>query len=203
MDPLEFQNRTNVSRETLDRLGRYVELLLSWQRAVNLVGPGTLNDVWSAHILDCAQLLPHLPPAARSLIDIGSGAGLPGLVLAIMGHPGVHLVEKDGRKCEFLREAARITRTQVQIHNVRIEDMKPFPVDVVTARACAPLDKLLRYSAPFLGKSGVCVYLKGSRWESELTQAKKSWNIVCAAFRSTSSRHGSILRIRQEENGLG
>ena len=99
-----------VSRETLERLKIYVELLLKWQRAINLIGPGTIADVWGRHVLDCGQLMPYIPRDKTPVVDIGSGAGLPGLIFAIMGVPDIKLVESDSRKCSFLREAARVTK---------------------------------------------------------------------------------------------
>ncbi len=116
----------------------YLELLGRWQRAVNLVGGSTLADPWRRHILDCAQVVPHVPRSAATVLDLGSGAGLPGLVLALMGVPGVHLVESDQRKAQFLREAARLTRAPVVVHATRIEDLRGIAADVVTARALAP-----------------------------------------------------------------
>src|SRR5438128_2737225 len=128
----EFAAETGVSRETLARLDAYAELLRQWAPRINLVAASTLADSWRRHFLDSAQLLPLIPPEARSLIDLGSGAGFPGLVLAIIGVPGVELVEADARKCAFLREAARIAAAPVRIHNTRIESVPAHAVDVVT-----------------------------------------------------------------------
>ena len=153
-----FRAAANVSRETLERLERYAALLEKWNRAINLVARGSLVDLWRRHMLDSAQLWPLLPVARerpRRILDLGSGAGFPGLVLAIMGVPEgsveVHLVESDEKKATFLREAARIAEAPVTLHVQRIESLAPFPVDAVTARACAPLPRLLDYAAPFLG----------------------------------------------------
>ena len=133
----------HVSRETLERLTVYLELLRRWQRAVNLVGRGTLADPWRRHVLDCAQLAPHVPAGAATVVDLGSGAGFPGMVLSIMGLRGVHLVESDRRKAQFLREVARATGASVQVHAERIERMRGWSADVITARALAPLPRLL------------------------------------------------------------
>ena len=138
MGPIEFQAKSGVSRETLERLTIYADLLVKWQAKINLVGPETLADLWSRHMLDSAQLFPLIRPDAKRLVDLGSGAGFPGLVLGVMGAPDVHLVESDARKCAFLREAARLTGTTVTIHNKRIEQVAPLGADVVTARALAP-----------------------------------------------------------------
>ena len=131
-----------VSRETLERLKIYVELLLKWQRAINLIGPGTIADVWGRHVLDCGQLMPHIPKDKAPIVDIGSGAGLPGLILAIMGVPDIKLVEADSRKCSFLREAARVTKTPVEIVESRVEHLEDLAAGVIAARALAPLTKL-------------------------------------------------------------
>src|SRR6202044_3793088 len=131
------------SRETLDRFGTYVDLLGAWNRRINLVGRNTIGDVWRRHILDCAQLIRYVPPQARVLVDLGSGAGLPGLVLAILGVPEVHLVESDLRKAAFLREAARVTGATAQIHPQRAEKMPRLAADLITARAVASLPDLL------------------------------------------------------------
>src|SRR5437660_4118565 len=130
LSPAEFAAATGVSRETLPRLDAYAELLRRWSPRINLVAASTLDDLWRRHFLDSAQLLPLVPSAARSLIDLGSGAGFPGLVLAILGVPGVELVEADSRKCAFLREAARIAAAPVMIRNARIESLSAHQLDV-------------------------------------------------------------------------
>src|SRR4029077_7870540 len=168
-----FAGLTGVSRETLERLEAYAELLRRWSGRINLVSRNTLGDLWRRHFLDSAQLEPLLPEKARSLVDLGSGAGFPGLVLAIVGVPGVELIESDARKAVFLREAARIANASVKIVDSRIEMAKPHPVDVVTARACAPLDKLLPLTQRFTGPKTVCLFLKGEHAEEELTAARR------------------------------
>ncbi len=143
-----FARVFDVSRETLERLDAYVGLLAAWNRRINLVGASTLGDPWRRHILDSAQLLPHVPRQARVLVDLGSGAGLPGLILSILGVPEVHLVESDQRKAAFLFEAARITGAACKIHPVRAEKMPRLAADVVTARALARLARPTRYGPP-------------------------------------------------------
>jgi 16S rRNA (guanine527-N7)-methyltransferase len=175
--PEAFLGDTGVSRGTLARLAAYADLLTTWNKKINLIGKSTAPELWSRHMLDSAQLYRLIPKAARSLIDMGSGAGFPGLVLAIMGVPEVHLVESDQRKAAFLREAARITATPVTVHAARVEAIKPFPADVVTARALAPLSELLAWAAPFLTKNTRCIFPKGQNVEVELTQAHKMWRM--------------------------
>lgn len=195
LGPGGFAKLANVSRETLDRLILYVDLLTAWNRRINLVGRDTLGDVWRRHILDSAQLHPHLPPKTRNLVDLGSGAGLPGLILAILGVPEVHLVESDGRKAVFLREAIRVTGAPAVIHATRIDGVKPFMADVVTARALAPLSDLLALSQGFLGPRTVCLYLKGRAAEEELTETAKGWKMRVDRSPSLSDPSGCILRL--------
>jgi 16S rRNA (guanine527-N7)-methyltransferase len=197
LGPAGFAEIVPVSRETLSRLEAYAVLLTQWSARINLVGRDTLPDLWRRHILDSAQLRPLVPQSARSLIDLGSGAGFPGLVLAILGVPGVELVEADSRRCAFLREAARITEAKLTIRPCRIEAVPPHPADVVTARACAPLDRLLDLSRPFLAPDTVCLFPKGERVEEELTLARKRWTMSVSVEQSLSDRRGVILRLQQ------
>jgi 16S rRNA (guanine527-N7)-methyltransferase len=184
----------DVSRETLARLSRYLELLRRWQAAINLVGASTLADPWRRHILDCAQIAPHVPRTARIVLDLGSGAGLPGLVLALLGVPGVQLVESDRRKAQFLREAARTTGAEVTMHATRIEELE-LRADVVTARALAPLPRLLELAAQVLGPGGLCLFLKGQSALDELTQARQSWHMHSEIVPSRSGSRGVLLKL--------
>lgn len=190
-----FARLVHVSRETLDRLRAYHELLVAWNRRINLVGRDTMGDVWRRHFLDSAQLLPLMPPGTRILVDLGSGAGFPGLVLGILGVPEAHLVESDQRKAAFLREAARVTGVAARIHARRIEEVPPFAADVVTARALAPLPALLDLAAPFLGPRTVCLFLKGKGAAEELTAAAEAWKMRAERFPSVSDPAGTILRL--------
>lgn len=201
MTPEQFQIKTGVSRETLDRLRAYADLLVKWQAKINLVGPDTIPNLWQRHFLDSAQVFPILPQSIHRLVDMGCGAGFPGLVLAVLGVPDVHLIESDARKCAFLREAARITGTQVTIHNARIEALAPLEADVITARALAPLEKLLNWAEPHLLPQGHCVFLKGKGGEDELTQASKEWNITFERIASQSDPSGIILHLREVRRG--
>ena len=133
MTPMAFQALTKVSREKIERLQCYAALLCQWQARINLVGESTLVDLWRRHFWDSAQLLQIFPRNYHCLVDIGSGAGFPGLVLAILREGDIHLVEANARKGIFLHEAARITRTSVTIHTARAETLTPWPADVVTA----------------------------------------------------------------------
>lgn len=198
MTPAEFQAVCGVADEALGCLAAYLELLERWQRRINLVGAATLADPWRRHFLDSAQLLPLLPPPARVVCDIGSGAGFPGLVLAILDADEgreFHLVESSERKCAFLREANRIAGAGAIIHNERVEKLPGISADVATARAVAPLEKLLDYAISILSKRGQCLFLKGKIWREELTQARKRWIMKESHLESLSDPNGIILKL--------
>lgn len=198
MDPLGaegFRAAAGVSRETSERLAAYVDLLGQWNRRVNLVGRATMADVWRRHVLDSAQLFPQLPPDARTVVDLGSGAGFPGLVLAILGVPDMHLVEADGRKAVFLREAARVAAARVTVHAGRIEDMPGLAADAVTGRALADLPRLLDLAEKFVTSRTICLFLKGRNAAQELTEARKTWKMRDTLLPSLSDPEGSILRL--------
>ncbi|MBI3446108.1 MAG: 16S rRNA (guanine(527)-N(7))-methyltransferase RsmG [Magnetospirillum sp.] len=201
VSPDEFQTKSGVSRETLERLTAYAALLMKWQARINLVGPDTIADLWSRHFLDSAQLFPLIRPDARRLVDLGSGAGFPGLVLAIMGAPDVHLVESDQRKCAFLREVARITGAGITVINKRIEQVPPLGADVVTARALAPLSKLLDWAFPHLALGGECLFLKGRGAEDELTASAKEWKLSASRVSSLTDPGGLVLHLREVSSG--
>jgi len=196
-----FAKLTNVSRETLDRLDQYVALLTAWNRRINLVGPDTIGDIWRRHLLDSAQLFPMIPRQARVLIDLGSGAGLPGLILAIMGVPNVHLVESDARKAVFLREALRVTETTATVHARRLDRVSPLVADVVTARALASLPELLEISEAFRGPETICLFLKGRSVAEELTEAERAWTMHINRTPSLSDPSGCVLRLERIARG--
>ena len=199
MQPLSREacgERLGVSRETLARLTVYLDLLQRWQPAINLVGAATLADPWRRHVLDSAQLASHLPAAAANLVDLGSGAGFPGMVLALLGARGVHLIEADRRKVQFLREVARATGAPATIHAIRIEQMQGWPADVVTARAFAPLPRLLELAERFIVSDSVCLLLKGKSVARELTAARLSWHMVAETVPSLSEPTGAVLKLR-------
>lgn len=184
---------TGVSRETLARLARHLKLLGRWQKRINLVGTATLADPWRRHVLDSAQLAPLVPAGAR-LADLGSGAGFPGLVLAIMRGGPVDLIESDARKAAFLTEAVRATGAPAAVHNARAETLT-LKADVVAARACAPLDRLLGLALPLLAPGGVCLFLKGARAEEEIEAARARWRIAVRRHPSLSAPEGVVLEL--------
>ncbi len=186
-----------VSRETLERLTLYLALLRQWQRAINLVGASTLADPWRRHVLDSAQLFRHLPPDCVSLADLGSGAGLPGLVLAAMGVREVHLVEADRRKAQFLREAARrMELGGVTVHAARIETLS-LQVEAVTARALAPLAGLVPLARPLLRSCGRLVLLKGRHVDAELTALGEVGTMRVELHPSLADPEGRVLVLEE------
>ena len=163
---------------------------------MNLIGASTLADLWHRHMLDSAQLFCRLPDPKMPLADLGSGAGFPGLVLAIMGAADVHLIESNARKCAFLRDVIRATGAPATVHNARIESLAGRQkFSIVTARACAPLPTLLGFAETLLAPSGICLFLKGANANKELTEAKKNWNIDVSRFASITEKNGCVLQL--------
>jgi 16S rRNA (guanine527-N7)-methyltransferase len=201
-DPDRALSGFTVSRETRSRLETLVAELRRWQQVKNLVGPETLRDVWHRHVADSLQLA-ALAPEARTWVDLGSGAGFPGLVLGIVAaeSPGavVHLVESNGRKCAFLRHAARVTGAAVQVHDARLESVIEGFVgraDVVTARALAALPQLLAWTEPLLRTGTIGLFPKGQDAAAELTEAAKSMRFNTETIASRTDPRAAILRIR-------
>ena len=188
----------DVSRETEARLEALVHTLVRWQKAINLVSRSTLNEVWTRHVLDSAQLAPLIPSSAKSLTDLGSGGGFPGLVLAAL-RPDLEitLVDSDARKVAYLAEAARqMALPQAPKTRLgRIEAIPPVGADVVTARALAPLSQLLVWADRHRGERAICLFHKGKGWREELTAAHKDWEIEAEPFPSVTDRDAILLRI--------
>jgi 16S rRNA (guanine527-N7)-methyltransferase len=196
---------TPVSRETEARLDRYIALLVEWQAKTNLVAPSTLPNLWTRHISDSLQLL-RLAPAARTWVDLGSGGGFPGVVLAcaLAETPGanVHLIERNAKKAAFLREALRVTSAPGIVHLADIEDSVDritVSVDCVTARALAPLHQLIGYAEPLVRKGAKALFLKGQDVEAELTESTKYWNIMPQLHSSSTGGGGWIIELDRIE----
>lgn len=202
MTPETFAQLFDVSRETKQRLEDYVALLGRWNHRINLVARRALNDVWSRHIADSAQLLNLAPPNAATWIDLGSGAGFPGLVVAVMAaerHPGlqVRLVESDRRKAAFLAEVIRQTSISAKVEACRIEGLPAERQDVISARALAPLEQLCSLAQRFVGPHSVLLFPKGARLESELTAAAALWHIRAERIPSRTDPAAAVLVIRE------
>ena len=196
---------TPVSRETEARLDRFLDLLWTWQAKTNLVSPSTLPRLWSRHVSDSLQLL-DLAPAAKVWVDLGSGGGFPGMVLAcaLADTPGalVHLVERNGKKAAFLREALRVTGAAGAIHLANIEDIGDRisgPIDCITARAVAPLHQLIGFAEPLVKRGTKALFLKGQDVEVELTEATKYWKIEPRLHPSRTGGQGWIVEVDRIE----
>ncbi len=196
--PQDFAGTTNVSRETLARLKAYVALLGEWNARHNLVSSRSLDDVWRRHIWDSAQLCPLIPDDTKCLIDLGSGAGFPGIVLSVM-RPELRIVltESIAKKCRFLEEIVARLGLSAEARNARMENLPAERFDVVTARACAPLPRLLTYAQRFQGPATTNLLLKGQSVEVELTEARKSWRMQVLKHPSRTDPSGTILEIRE------
>jgi len=193
---------TPVSRETEKRLEVFADLLLVWQHKINLVAPSTLSELWTRHIADSLQLLP-LAPQARVWVDFGSGAGFPGMPIAcaLAAEPGaqIHLIESNGKKAAFLREAVRAARVPAVVHQERIEKFGEScaeTVHAVTARALAPLKILCEQAFPFVRRGAVALFPKGQDIDAELTEAPKCWRLKASKVPNKPSPEGSIVLIR-------
>ncbi len=201
--PEDFASAFGVPRETVDKFRVYAELLTRWQRAVNLVSPSTLSDIWHRHFADSAQLL-SLAPHARYWVDLGSGGGFPGLVIAFLltNHENriVNLIESNSRKCAFLSEVARSTGAPVKVHEGRIEDLAQGgaigAADVVTSRALAPLGHLLGLAHGFFAGHTVGLFLKGRDAEAEIREAERHWEFDDRLIPSRTSADGWIVEVR-------
>lgn len=207
IDAESFSALLHVSRETMERLTVYESLLHKWQKSINLVSPASLSALWSRHMLDSAQLVELAPTTAKCWMDIGSGGGFPGMVVAIImaNNPEFHmnLVESDSRKSIFLREVARLTGAPVTVHTARIEELSSglLQPDVISARALASMSQLLGYSAPFFRQGTTGLFLKGAGYAEELTDARKDWIFSSEAFPSRSDKVGVVLKIQGQEDG--
>jgi 16S rRNA (guanine527-N7)-methyltransferase len=196
---------TPVSRETESLLDRYVALVLQWQKTTNLVAPSTLPNIWTRHVADSLQLV-DVAPGAKIWVDLGSGGGFSGIPIAcaLVGQPGVmvHVVESNGKKAAFLREAARVTGAPVTVHAQRIEnfgDSFTDKAEVVTARALAPLKSLCDQAFPLIAKGAIGLFPKGQDVEAELTETAKYWKIQSALVPSRTSSDGRIVIVRRLE----
>ncbi len=179
------------------RLRQFASLVEKWSPKINLISKGDLAHIWERHVQDSLSLVPHIPAGVTRAIDLGSGSGFPGIVLAIATGIEFTLIELDRRKAMFLMEAARATAASVKVLNTRIELAKTVPAPLVTARALAPLDKLLGLAQPHLAPGGVCLFPKGRTAEDELTAAKGFWQMTVERILSPLDRQASILKVSE------
>ena len=193
-----FEEKYSVSHETFLKLQTYNSLLREWQEKFNLVSQSSLEDAWNRHFMDSVQLLKFIPEKAKYLIDFGSGAGFPGMVLAIIlrektPYLKVTLVESIKKKTMYLKEVAEKTQTNVEILNERIEKIKNKKYDVITSRAMSSLENLLTYAKPFCKKETICIFPKGKKYSEELAEARKKWQFKCRIEANEQSSEGKIL----------
>lgn len=192
----------NVSRETFDHLNTYVALLEKWNPRINLVSKATLSDIWTRHIVDSAQIFNLASHGGNSWVDLGSGGGFPGMVLAILSKElsperNFTLIESDQRKCAFLRTVARETGCVVKVLASRIENVEPLDADILSARALADLSALLGFADRHLAQTGLCLFPKGERWQKEVDIASDSWRFDHEVITSETNAEAVILKINE------
>lgn len=200
IDEAEFVRLSGATEAQIAALRTYRDLLTDWNQRMNLVGPATLPDFWGRHAWDSAQLF-SLAPEALTWADLGAGAGLPGIVLAIFGKDRegfeVHLVESMAKRCRFLEEVVQTLDLPAVIHNDRAENLSR-DVDIVTARACAPMIRLLGYAQPWLSGTNQGLFLKGQDVATEIAAAREAWRFEAELLPSTSDPRGRIVRLRNK-----
>lgn len=192
----------HFSPDVLSKLQIYQTLLLKWQNALNIVSQSTIQNSWDRHFIDSAQLAKLIDKPIPRVVDVGSGGGFPGLVLAMMIDGEFHLIESDKKKCIFLSEVSRETKTKVIIHNDRIETSSISEVDYITSRACASVSQLLEWTENLVSHETKCLFLKGKKYSIEIDEAKKDWHFHVNIHPSITDAESAILElshIRQEE----
>ena len=198
----EFCSYQFVSRETFKKLEIFYETLIKWQKSINLISNSSIDYIWSRHFLDSAQLYNFTKEINGNILDMGSGAGFPGIILAMMGNQNINIVESDQKKCIFMREVARLTNTKLKIHNCRIEELNFIELELITSRALAPLNKLVEYVENHMKKNNAInkkipnmLFLKGKLYKDELNQLKKTRTFEFKAYPSITNEYGKILYI--------
>ena len=191
-----------VSRETYEKLEIFYETLIKWQKSINLVSNSSLKHIWTRHFLDSAQLYNFTKDVQGNILDMGSGAGFPGIILAMMGNETINVVESDQRKCTFMREVARLTNTNLKIHNCRIEELQFINLDLIVSRALAPLKKLIEYVEIHICKNKLSankipnmLFLKGKLYNEELNELKKIRKFKFKVYPSMTDKYGKIIFI--------
>lgn len=192
----------DVSRETYERLEAFKELVRKWTVKINLISPATIGQIWERHILDSVQVWPLAPENARSWVDIGSGGGFPGIVMAILAKEFrpemiVTLIESDQRKCAFLRTAGRELGLNIKVLSERVESVAPMGADVMTARALAALDVLMGFADRHLSEDAVAIFPKGRAFEGEVQEARKQWQFSLEIYESMTDPEARLLRVER------
>ena len=199
-----FCSHLYVSRETYEKFEIYYETLSKWQKSINLISNSTIDNIWVRHFLDSAQLYDFTKKISGNILDLGSGAGFPGLILAIMGNKNISVIESDQKKCTFIREVALLSDTNIKIYNSRIEDLSFFKPSLITARALAPLNKLIKYVEQFMEKNPSkpqnipkLLFLKGKSYKNEILELSKIRNIDYKVYQSITDEFGKIVYINK------
>ncbi len=209
----EIHSFCPIDKLTENKLQLYADILIKWNSKMNLVAGNTISELWSRHILDSAQLMKYIKGSNLVLTDFGSGAGFPAMILAILGgdiFSEIHVIESNNRKASFLREVAMITNSKVTIHSDRIENLKPWHSDIVTARAFTSLGGLISHALPFISndsskKNGICLLLKGNKVEIEINEAYKHYSFEYQRYDSivspfNSDENGYLLKLKNIKN---
>ena len=195
-DPFELLNEhVNVSRETFSKLSIYHDLLLKWQRKINLISPDTVANSWERHFLDSLQLLKHIPSTHGNIIDIGTGAGFPGMALAVAGIDNIHLIESDAKKVTFLKNVSRETFSPVSVLHGRMENIQLENVHIILSRACSNLTQLLELASKNVSRETFCLFHKGKNWAKEVEDANKSWEFDLTTIPSVTDSSGMIVKL--------
>jgi 16S rRNA (guanine527-N7)-methyltransferase len=189
----KFFPLTSIQKNSLEQ---YVTMLLSKNNSYNLIGNSTIENIWDRHILDCSQLIKFIDNKNLRFADFGSGAGLPGIILSILGLKEMHLIEKSFRKSEFLKEVKILSSNRVFVHNCKLEEINNINFDVIISRALAPLPKLIDYSLNFLKPEGFCLFLKGKKLKLEIDESKKLYNFDYELFPSITADESNIIKIK-------
>lgn len=194
-DAKSFLAATDVSRETMEDIRRYAQLLEKWQKKINLVSASTLPTLWSRHFYDSFQLKRLFEGKNPKILDIGSGAGFPGLLLSMLDIGEFHMVESNNKKCAFMRQVIREANCNAVVHHERAENLAPFHVDYIISRACASLDKLFNLGRNFIHNETICLFLKGRVAEQEIVEARANWQFEVEKFTSATEESGVILKL--------
>ena len=203
VDYKTFNDLIPVSYETYEKLCLFHEILVKWQKRINLISQNSIHEIWTRHILDSVQIKNHIGAFSCEILDIGSGAGFPGIILSIVGFENITLIESDTKKSIFLKEAIRVIGSKASVINDRVENLHDKKYDVITSRAVADLDQLIALSHPHLKENGYCLFPKGRNYTMELEKAKKHWDVSCEINPSIIDKQGVILKIFSISEKIG